>query len=657
MLRAMQTAIFRRFLLVFFSFIAERVMARRFQYALLCTAVVVLVAVGSVEGHSQGEIDSESEIGRLLEAGKPEAALPLARASGEGPREIVKIGYRIAPEDSPAFVRLAADLFQEAQAIEGFEIGDALAHMAVRSSISDPALAKLVRERQDLDTERPALEWQILRNGVDRATGEQRLAAIARRVAEIDAQLAKDFPDYRLPKSSRTSSIAEVQQQLGDDEMLVFVLETGGGRWSLPAEDFIWVVTRTDMRWRRSRALGDDAFKLLCGLNPDFTGDLRGRHCFLPSDDAPEDIPKPSADGKFVLDFDPARAHALYTSLFGQVKDLIAGKKNILFVASEGLSILPLHVLVTEPPSEGKPTAWLMRRHTVTVLPSVASLVALRAHAAPSAPGRRPYVAFANPLLTGRPTNAKHRTLALLAAQKGTCRDTEAISSLGEFGGLFAAATLGASNAEEIAALTPVPQTADVACRVGKALGSGEDDVYLAVRATETQVKAMSASGALASYATLMMATHGVLGHFDGRVQPGLALTPPADAGQGDDGFLSATEIAALRLDADLVILAACNSAAEGGKGDAPLSGLARAFFFAGARALLASQWPVREDAALALVSNMLEARVADPALGLAEALRLSMLPLADSPDPTLAHPSYWAPFIVVGEGAALATR
>jgi hypothetical protein len=118
-----------------------------------------------------------------------------------------------------------------------------------------------------------------------------------------------------------------------------------------------------------------------------------------------------------------------------------------------------------------------------------------------------------------------------------------------------------------------------------------------------------------------------------------------------DDGYLSASEVAALKLDADWVILSACNTAAGGTQGAEALSGLARAFFYAGARALLVSHWSVDSAATVKLITSAVGAITGDAKLGRAEALRRAMLAMIDdAAAPKLAHPAFWAPFIVVGE-------
>jgi hypothetical protein len=167
-------------------------------------------------------------------------------------------------------------------------------------------------------------------------------------------------------------------------------------------------------------------------------------------------------------------------------------------------------------------------------------------------------------------------------------------------------------------------------------------------------VKALSASGALAQYGIVHFATHGALaGQMKGGAEPGLILTPPAQGTEEDDGYLSASEVAGLKLDADWVVLSACNTAAGETSGGESLSGLARAFFYAGARAMLVSHWAVDSNSTVTLITKAVAEMKADPKIGRAEAMRRSMLALIDQGKLSEAHPAYWAPFVVVGEGGA----
>ena len=440
------------------------------------------------------------------------------------------------------------------------------------------------------------------------------------------------------------------------------------------------------MRWVRSEfgtpTLTREVAALRCGLDAVSWEEAGTAKCVdllkIAADQAPR--------GNAPLPFDTARAHALYTALFGQVEDLIRDK-HLLIVPSGPLTQLPFQVLVTGGvrPAEGvrpsgsdtiprrsshgvrprgsdtanyRTTAWLARRHAITVLPAVSSLKALRRVARPST-ATRPMIGFGNPLLDGdpaaRPWEAKW---AKLARDKQACRRTPAqqVASQAEKprGVLPVVTRSGGADLEHLRLQAPLHDTADELCAVARDLKLAPDDIVLGANATETTVKRLSAEGRLAGYRVVHFATHGTLaGEIDGTSEPGLILTPPAAPTEIDDGYLSASEVAALKLDADWVILSACNTAAGGAAGAEALSGLARAFFYAGARALLVSHWAVDSAATVNLITRAVRTINADKRLGRAQALQRAMLAMVDGGATWQRHPAFWAPFVVVGEGAS----
>jgi CHAT domain-containing protein len=209
-----------------------------------------------------------------------------------------------------------------------------------------------------------------------------------------------------------------------------------------------------------------------------------------------------------------------------------------------------------------------------------------------------------------------------------------------------------------------LPETADELCAVARELGADDIDLNLGARATEARVKQLNADGTLAQARVVHFATHGLIASETESIakslpEPALLLTPPDVATATDDGLLTASEVTELKLDADWVVLSACNTAAGGEKGDAKaLSGLARAFFYAGAHSLLVSHWYVDSKAAVVLTTGAFAELKRDPTIGRAEALRRAMLAaMADTGRPKswtpAAHPAVWAPFVLVGEGAS----
>jgi CHAT domain-containing protein/tetratricopeptide (TPR) repeat protein len=584
---------------------------------------------------------------------------------------LIKASNRLVAGSGNAEPQLPGEMFQMAQWALASEAAQSLSQMAARAAKDDAGLATLIRERQDL-----VLEWQKRdqfrsvavsqppdkRDHRAETDNAARLDAIDARIVSIDKRLAADFPDYAAFANPVPASIADVQAVLGPDEALLMFLDSAEEQ-PIREETCVWVVTKTESRWVRSDfgtpTLNREVAALRCGL--DYEGAWVGTRCtdLLKVDYTRAD----RALGK-PLPFDLARAHQLYQALFGQVEDLIKNKR-LLIVPSGALTQLPFQVLVTEPPKTALPeslsgyrdVAWLARQNSVTVLPAVSALRALRLFAKESHASNA-FVGFGDPLLDGDPAHFKDDAIAARLAREARCpgKATQQLASLMDRGGRTRAGVRSSGGLTDIAELrswAPLPETADELCDVAQTLGADTaTDLYLGVKATESEIKRLSESGALAKYRIVHFATHGaVAGELSGATEPGLVLTPPDKATEIDDGYLTASEIAGLKVDADWVILSACNTAAGGAQGAEALSGLARAFFYAGARSLLVSHWAVASDSTVKLITQAAGAFKSDPKIGRAEALRRSMLSLMTTGKGYEAHPAFWAPFVLVGEG------
>ncbi len=577
---------------------------------------------------------------------------------------LIKALYRGKPEGQAPDAQLTREMFEAAQWAFSSEAAQSLAQMAARGAKGDPALATLVRERQDLVEEwqkRDAKRNAALalppekRDAAAEAADWNRLKAIEARISGIDKQLLADFPDYASFASPAALSIEAVQAELRADEALVLLLDAS--EWDVTVhESFIWVVTKYQARLVRSPigdfVLGDEVRALRCGLDAELWNEEASRKFCIAL--TGEEYGKSGAAAG-PLPFDTARANRLYETLFGQVKDLIEGKQ-LLIVPSGALTQLPFQVLVTAPPASGdlRSVAWLIREHALTVLPAVSSLKALRRVARPSAAGK-PMIGFGNPLLDGDPSYPQDLEAAGLARAFGTCEQA-ALQRMASLSGVRGVPPLapagGLADVSLIRRQVPLPETAIELCAVAADLGADPREIRLGARATEHEVKRLSETGELAQYRIVHFATHGALaGQVADNSEPGLLLTPPATPSEEDDGYLTASEIAGLKLDADWVILSACNTAAAGAPNAGALSGLARAFFYAQARALLVSHWEVNSDATVKLVTGAMRRLAADKSVGRAEAMRQSMLALIGKGESYEAHPAYWAPFVVVGEG------
>jgi CHAT domain-containing protein len=573
--------------------------------------------------------------------------------------------YRLAESDPQAADALRDDAFQLAKRAQNSQAAAALGQMSARFASGSGALAALVRERQDRAKELRALDARLTaaysmasdrRNAESEAALRTAIQDITTRLEAIDARLVREFPDYSALSDPQPLSIAATQKLLGPGEALVLVM-------SRPQQSLVWVIAKDNARWALASlgeaGLAREVTALRCGLDAAaWTGAGLG-DC--------QSLLHVTHSANTLLPFDLVRAHGLYARLLGPFEDMISGKR-LLIAAGGPLAALPFEVLVVERPETAIPAeaaayahqAWLIKRHAVSVLPSVSSLRSLRG-AARSSKAARAFIGFGNPLLLGidgtdRSAWAKQSCVKDVAPQ--WLQVTRAPLS-GALSKLFRGSVV---NTAALHRQMPLPETADELCEVARQLGADARDVYLGERATEGTIKKLNATNGLAGYRTVHFATHGLLAGetetLGSGAEPALLLTPPSTASEADDGLLTASEVAQLKLDAEWVVLSACNTASADKGGGEALSGLARAFFYAGARALLVSHWYVDSDAAVKLVTSAFSALKRDPAIGRAEAMRRAALSvMADqsraAPSVPAAHPSVWGPFAVVGEGGS----
>jgi CHAT domain-containing protein len=419
---------------------------------------------------------------------------------------------------------------------------------------------------------------------------------------------------------------------------------------------FVWTVTRTDVRWHAAsigaKQLAETVNILRCGLDWEAWREAANACAEkLGRDRAP-------AAGD-PLPFDLDRAFGLYQALLEPVAKDIEGKELIL-VPSGPLATLPFQVLLTEKPAPAAgrqdlaKAPWLVKRFATTVLPSVSSLKALR-QIAQRSKAPKPFLGFGNPLLSGNAQSAFDADRAAQARLRQSCgTSAEARTGQPAQRGRRSVDALsgGTADVEQLKHLAPLPETAIELCLVANSFAPIKGDVYLGKEASEATIKSLSESGRLEQYRMLHFATHGALaGQVRGSIEPGLVLTPPAAATPADDGYLSSSEISGLKLNADWVVLSACNTAGSEASNSEAFSGLARAFFYAGTRALLVSHWPVNSDAAVGITTGATGAMTSHPGIGPAEALRRSISALAAKGGDN-AHPSVWAPFVLVGNGS-----
>lgn len=477
------------------------------------------------------------------------------------------------------------DLFEAMQLANVSETSATIARVTSASLTASPELSALVRRREDLIDQLRTLD----RSGMPAEGRLDRGAALQeqRRRPELESSLAQtdrelsEHPEFgaRAGRDLPVSA-AQVARALRPKEaLIVFHFDDGHG--------VVWVSSGSC-----SKAA---PIALTAGLLAVQVAQIRRGLAFR--------------DGRPV-EFDAGAAHDLYRTLFSSIEDCLAGVEHVFVVAPGPLGALPIGVLpLRQGDPEGRaPTRWLFQRYSVSVVPSVATLVALRPEKGlRSVAWRSPFFGMGDPIIA--------------APQDG--RFEGAMSPLRE-----------------------LPDTTVELRKMAATLGASRQDVLVRGAATADALARID----LSAYQIVAFATHGLsASEVKDRGEPALVLS----RSRTGSSLLLASDVAKLNLTADLVILSACNTAVPNGaqRGEW-LSGLTRAFFRAGARAVLASHWYVSSVGTTALTIRVLE-HLGRPgrSAGKAQALRLAALELIESKDPLLSHPVVWGAFSLVGDG------
>ena len=548
----------------------------------------------------------------------------------------------------------AEESFRLADAIRGQGVQRALAQSSARASAADPALADLARREQDAQKQVGALQATL----TDMLSLPDRDEAAARALrtqvdtlrtarAALREEIERRFPDYASLVDPRPATIEQARRGLRPGEALLatYVGVDQGFAWAVPQSGPVAFATIPAGRREMNQ--------LVAGL----------RRSLDPNAATLGDIPA----------FDVALAHRLYQLVLAPVAAGWSSATTLLVVPHGALGQLPFGVLVTEPAQahadrEGealfsgyRATPFLARKVAIAQLPSVASLASLRSLPPPPA-DRRAFIGFGDPWFSpAQMAEAKAEGNGALRTRGAAARQLQTRAM--PLQRRNAPATAGAASAE-LGMLPRLPDTAEEVRSIALALKADPADVVLGAAANERAVKAAN----LADRRVVMFATHGLVpGDINGLLQPALALSAPIVADVDGDGLLTLEEVLGLRLNADWVVLSACNTAAGDGAGAEAISGLGRAFFYAGTRALLATNWPVETTSARALTTDLFARQARDPALPRATALQQAMMALVDGPgyvDPatgrpafSYAHPIFWAPFALVGDGGGTGPR
>jgi CHAT domain-containing protein/tetratricopeptide (TPR) repeat protein len=537
-------------------------------------------------------------------------------------------------------------LFLLAEAVRLSSVDVALQAYNARQAQGTGALAGLIREEQDV-TQRMTLQQAVLANAVAAREPDAAVARIRAETASLTAaqeatrrRLQSQFPDYANVARPRPIEVGAVRERLSEDEAVLATYRTD-------VATYVWLVRKHGLGFHRIDAAGSHALERAAAQ-------VRATMA-PPGVTSLDDIPE----------FAEGPAHEMYRLLLGPRAEELAGIRTLIVVPHGVLNQVPLQVLVTRPGGLGakaglrfenhREIAYLIKDYAVVQVPSASALVQLRAMA-PPAGNRSAFVGFGDPVFNDRQLAQLRAETAGNPPEVAT-RGLRLRSVRAEADGQ--ALDLRRVDERALASLPRLPETRTEVTAIAGILGADpRRDVHLGVQANERQVL----TGDYSDRRVVMFATHGLTAGQIGLSEPALALTAPRLAGIQGNGLLTSSEVMGLKLNADWVILSACNSGAAEEAGADAISGLGRAFFYAGARSVMVTGWEVESTSAQLITTETLRRQTADGRESRGESLRQAMLhvlgaayldDVSKAPQFAYAHPMFWAPYSLVGDPSA----
>jgi CHAT domain-containing protein len=484
-----------------------------------------------------------------------------------------------------------------------------------------------------VDQAQSLLSKLLSTTGADRiaiASAEQDLAEAKAHVAPLEASIKAQYPAYyelRHPqplvvqcRQSPCPTIAGFQQSVlwPGELMLVYDL--------LKGHSVLWLIDRDRVQLvpLAGSADVDKAVDRLGAHVVGIVGLLGSVSATKLERDAAADLPGFASD-----------SYALYRLIVPDAAASAIGRaKSLIVVPSGSLYRLAFETLVSKDPTNAPQPHYLIEDVPVTYIPSASLLAVVRASYAQPSAGRNPLLAFANPTFgAAAPADARglsaYAGLQLAAARSAFRGDT------------------GATTVSETV-FPSLPGTQTEANDVRTALGAPAASLVTGDAATRQRVLALNASDSLKTYQYVLFATHAVLpSEIKGLTQPAIVLAHP----ERGDGLLTMGDVFGLSLDADFVTLSACSTGVATGEASGEgISGLTRAFLYAGTPAISVTLWQV-DDAAAPKMTPAFFAGMHAGKLTAAEALRRAKLTMLKSPEARFRHPYAWGPSVIFGDG------
>ena len=552
--------------------------------------------------------------GELMRAGKSGAALSLCRRAV---KTLVSIGQGTSPElMAPCLDAYASggtfgisgnrsEMFLAAQVAQGSITSHQIAQAsaALSESKRNPEIGEALRKRDDLQREVDRIYRALDTIGAGSSgRASEQVASLQQQADQKQAALTQAEAAVR----ALSPNYAQLVQDVVPASDVFAAMR--------PNEAFVALFVSKDSGWAFALRNGDIAISKIDGgiakVGPLVTAIRAG-------------IEKTQVNALPTFDIDDSRH--LYDITIGGVAGKIRGATSLVIAPTGPLLSLPFEVLLTGPadPAKLASAPWLVRQATITHVPAATNFVSLR-KVANTSRATKQWFGFGD----FHPVN-------LAQAQRSF-----PVGPCGE-------------NGRQLASLPALPGAVKELETARGVLNASPTDALLGDSFTADQVL----NRPLKDYKVLHFAAHALL-PTDLRCQTEAAIvtSPPKGAPDAKGALLTASELLGLDLDANLVILSACNSGGPGGGAGESLSGLARSFFFARARSLLVTHWEVSDQVAALLVVLTINDMKENPSHGVTGALRDAQLKLLDKAQngqlpAEIGHPFFWAPFAVIGDG------
>jgi len=521
-------------------------------------------------------------------------------------------------EHEPAKAQAAyAEMFEAAQLIQGSLTSRFISKAAARLASGDARAAVALRQLQDAD-----LTLDTLKLERDAETQKPASLQDARKLAQIDESMAAAEAKRNTAEAAAQAAApgyAQLIQAEASTKLVIDLLQSNEGFLSIQLgqkSSFGFLATRQGITAFRVPLSLESAAQAVNHLRKTAQVDINDRG----------DVTIPV--------YDVAAAYRLYHELFSPVATKLGGLDRIVISSNGPLLSLPFEMLVTDPTpavanGDYRNVPFLLKRFALSYVPAPQSFVLLRQIPSASA-APEPYIGFGD---FRKPTTAQFAA----AFPRDRCQtDLDALSQLKD-----------------------LPGTRQEITDVAKLLSAPSRDVVLSDKFTKATLEGTD----LKRYRVVHLATHAFLPtELRCLSQPSILMSAPPGADSAKDAFIASDEVQELKMDADLVIVSACNTAGPGGAAGESLSGLARAFFFAGTRGLMVTHWSVDDDSAEFISAHTMlgmkpGATRKDTTLALRQA-KLDRLMTAGTPGgPSLvfSHPFAWAPFVLIGDGLRVA--